>query len=364
MASSPALGYLLKAIFRGYKLVTFIWLTLLVVSAPFALKFLRATSLEFEAPPGTPGYEAQVQLDTHFPSLRNQAVLTVLLTSPNDIHDSLVEVTEFVNSSILASSQGWRVVDVLADAFLPKLSVYDLARSQLTTSDNRSSLIVVTYISSSKQEFAAAVRACIEGYEGHVSLGVTGYEALFADIHSTIEQDLTLMDTITIPLALLVFWLFLGNVRLLILPLLNIATSVILSFALMYPVAIYMLPVSSIAPTLMMSVILALSTDYCLFLLTRFNEEQNNQADVDPRRALFLSIGGMIYHAGHIITASGMTLLITFLSLLLYPCSFLQSLGAGISMALLTTILVNLFLTPAIMLLLSSVLLPPLVRIV
>ena len=59
------------------------------------------------------------------------------------------------------------------------------------------------------------------------------------------------------------------SARLLLLPIINIVVLVAAAFALMYPVALYM-DVGSTVPSLMLSVAIATSIDYSLFLLSRF----------------------------------------------------------------------------------------------
>jgi uncharacterized membrane protein YdfJ with MMPL/SSD domain len=59
-----------------------------------------------------------------------------------------------------------------------------------------------------------------------------------------------------------------------IIPLASVGLTLLISFAVMYLIARYAMTVASFAPSIMVSVAIALSIDYSLFLLTRFREEK------------------------------------------------------------------------------------------
>ena len=87
-----------------------------------------------------------------------------------------------------------------------------------------------------------------------------------------IELNLGTMDAIVIPIALILFCLMVRSLRLLILPILAMVLSLALSFATA-TVATYFTAVMSYLPSLLMSLIIAMSFDYSLFLGLRFREE-------------------------------------------------------------------------------------------
>jgi uncharacterized membrane protein YdfJ with MMPL/SSD domain len=87
-----------------------------------------------------------------------------------------------------------------------------------------------------------------------------------------LENDLLLGDGISIPSALLVLCLALKSFRFGIIPLISVAASILVIFLVMLPIA-NVTHVSSVAPNLIMSLTVALSVDYSLFILSRFREE-------------------------------------------------------------------------------------------
>ena len=92
--------------------------------------------------------------------------------------------------------------------------------------------------------------------------------------------------------------------------------------------------------------LLSLSLIQSLFMLTRYREEilsGSHSREADAVRATVRS-------SGEVILASGLTLAITFASLVAFPMNFLASIGIGASTTILTCLLVNLTFTPAMLL--------------
>ncbi|ETO19442.1 hypothetical protein RFI_17788 [Reticulomyxa filosa] len=121
----------------------------------------------------------------------------------------------------------------------------------------------------------------------------------------------------------------------------------------MRPVAEYGFNVNPFAPSIMMSVTVAMSIDYSLFLLTRFREEIEKQIkhgrtvdNVDVTAA----IRQVTRWSGKVVAFSGFILSITYVGLVFYPMVMLQSVGLGASIAVMCTILINLTCTPALLL--------------
>lgn len=89
--------------------------------------------------------------------------------------------------------------------------------------------------------------------------------------------------------------------------------------------------VASFAPNIMMSLSIAMSIDYSLFLLTRFRDDfkrlvregRTKHKDGGDEREMMESVHkavrSMILHSGKIILVSGSTLAVSFLGLALFP---------------------------------------------
>ena len=136
------------------------------------------------------------------------------------------------------------------------------------------------------------------------------------------EHDLIVMDGSAFPLAMFVLAYILRAVRLLIIPVLCILTSILTAYLIMWPIALNM-TVISFAPSVMMSTVIAMSIDYSLFLLSRYREELLNG------RKPYGAVEYMMSSAGHTVLVSGSTLAMCFLSLMFFPSPMLKSTGLG-----------------------------------
>lgn len=158
-----------------------------------------------------------------------------------------------------------------------------------------------------------------------------------------VEHDLEQMDMIAMPIALGVLAFVLRSWRLMLLPCICIGTAAALSFGvIMLPVS-YVTQIISFAPSVMMSCTVAMSIDYSLFLLSRYQEEvvQRGQ-DIED------AVHAMLCSAGHTVLVSGVTLMVCWLGLAFFPVTLLSSAGLAASFAILAAIVVNLCLTPVL----------------
>ncbi|EOD27993.1 hypothetical protein EMIHUDRAFT_366429, partial [Emiliania huxleyi CCMP1516] len=119
---------------------------------------------------------------------------------------------------------------------------------------------------------------------------------------------------------------------------------------IMYPVSYYVMDVNVCAPAMLVAVALAMSIDYSLFLLTRFNEERRRPLSPLARNLLGTSLEIALATQGHTIVVSGATLALCFTSMLVLPTSTITSMAAGAATAVLQSVLVSLSLTPALLL--------------
>merc|ERR1719197_295400 len=94
------------------------------------------------------------------------------------------------------------------------------------------------------------------------------------------HHDIAIKDPIVLPIALIVLAVVVRSWRLMLIPVFCVSCSVCLSYTIMYPVAVFAMNCSPFMPTIMISVTIAMSIDYSLFLLTRFREEIDKSPDV------------------------------------------------------------------------------------
>ena len=178
---------------------------------------------------------------------------------------------------------------------------------------------------------------------GTFRVGVTGWDCFTVASTAGAQKDLENLDMRSLPLALIVMALTLGSFPMLLIPVLNMACTTVLEFVIMAQVARRM-QVAAFAPSVMMTLTLAMSFDYSLFICSRYLEARRDGVADEARRVLKV-VGG----AGHTIVVSGSTLVACFLGLLVFPSALLRGIGVCVSVGLCTAMAMNLTLSPALL---------------
>eukprot|EP01079_Euglenida_sp_SAG-EU17-18_P011892 gene11892-2168_t len=179
-----------------------------------------------------------------------------------------------------------------------------------------------------------------------ISFSLTGAPAFIPTLTESVMHDFEMLDGVCTPMALIVLAFILHSWRLMLLPVFNILLSIDVAFFLMY-FAAKEVEVFITTPSMMMSMTIAISIDYSLFLFSRFREE----LIASPNASVKDSVRSMQASAGHTITVSGITLAVCFFGLMMFwGVKVMASLGIGCGVAVVVTLVVNLTMTPAVML--------------
>lgn len=280
--------------------------------------------------------------------------ITVLTPYTEYVTNTLMnELPKFYIPNVFVSITGYYTYNGTSVNDHSSEPVNPLAR-QFVTPDNKSTILPVSYTNVQLIDFTTInlftryLQDIIDNLDvdssiNAITVGATGQDMLFDDTQRESEADFINMDSIVLPGSMFVLALYLRNLRLMIIPILCTACSLLVSFTIMWVVANYIV-VASFAPSVMVSIIIAMSIDYSLFLLTRFREEILRGANV------IVAVRHMTRYAGHVVLLSGSTLTITFLGLIFLKLNILQSIGIACALALIISLIVNLTLTPALLL--------------
>lgn len=181
----------------------------------------------------------------------------------------------------------------------------------------------------------------------YFSVHYTGIKYFSSDLALSTRRDLMRMDVLVLPLALVLIGIVLPTANpavIWIFPLVAMLTTVsVWSVAMLYLVTPHV-QISTFTPTIMMSLTLGMGIDYTLFLLSRYLEEM-----VQKRFCRSRSICIMLQRSGHVLVLSGLTLATTFGGLVVLPLSMLKSVGIGAAVTILSSLLVNLVVVPALL---------------
>lgn len=347
-------------LFRLRYVVFVLWLVMLLGCGYLAPQYLSNTKDVFDAPKGTPSAIAKDVWHHYFlePSKLHTMVIIVhslqgknLLTDPDALAfcrniDSTL--TNTVNSSTVIYPDAWRMPTGFFEAnkSIPILAVEFLSADQETMFWTIQFTSIGTSQSNDMVKMMRGVIGDLDQRPDDFEIGLTGQDAMNMDVAAGTGHDMTHTDVIIIPLCMFILMLYLKSIRLMIIPLLAIALSVVTAFAIMLPIAKNYWHVASFAPAIQMSLTVAMSIDYSLFLLTRYREEILSGRHTRERDA----VAATVTHSGEVVLASGLTLAITFASLIVFPMDFLSSIGLGASITILCCVIVNLTLSPAVLL--------------
>jgi putative drug exporter of the RND superfamily len=175
---------------------------------------------------------------------------------------------------------------------------------------------------------------------------VGGTTAIFADINSANNRDLSVI----LPVAALLIAIILALLlRSLVAPV-YLVVAVLLNFAATLGSAVYLFQgaaghpgVTFQLPIVLYLFVLAIGTDYNILMIARLREEA--RAGNEPRQAAALGV----HHAGPSVAAAGLILAGTFAALALAPVSFLQQIGFSVAVGiLLSGFVMSLFLVPSL----------------
>ncbi|MFC3504650.1 MMPL family transporter [Micromonospora krabiensis] len=175
---------------------------------------------------------------------------------------------------------------------------------------------------------------------------VGGTTAIFADINSANNRDLSVILPVAAALIALILALLL---RSLVAPI-YLVIAVLLNFAATLGATVYLFQgirgepgVTFQLPIILYLFVVAIGTDYNILMIARLREEA--RAGNEPHQAAAIGVE----HAGPTVAAAGLILAGTFAVLILAPISFLQQMGFAVAIGIvLSAFVMSMFFVPAL----------------
>ena len=209
------------------------------------------------------------------------------------------------------------------------ISYWSLGNSPfLKSKDGNSGLMFVYFKTTDFTETGKLGGNYQEKYDGkyrNLEVYVSG-EAVFANaINGNIQEDLKVAEFISIPLTFLLLLLVFGALVASAMPLVIGITAIIGTFFVMYLLTLFT-DVSIFVLNLTTGLGLGLGIDYALLIVNRFREELAKGLSKES------AIVNTMKTAGKTVFYSGLTVVVTLISLIFFPLNFLKSMGyAGAS---------------------------------
>lgn len=191
---------------------------------------------------------------------------------------------------------------------------------------------------------AEEVRSLLEqhapdGLEHHL----TGLPGLAADQAEGLTRSFETTAIASAVLVLLILVIVYRSIVAALVPLVTIAVAFFVARGVVALGADNGFEVSSLIETFMVVMIFGAGTDYCLFVVSRYQEELTKGDPLRPtlRRTMSVIAG--------VIAASAATVIVAFSSLMTAQFGLYRSMGPGLAMAIALTLIAGLTLTPAIL---------------
>ena len=188
----------------------------------------------------------------------------------------------------------------------------------------------------------AAVEHQSNSSSGVQSALVTGGDAISYDFGQSAESDLTLILPVTVILLIVATGLFFRSILTPFVTLGTIGVALGISQVFIVLVATYIAKVDFTVPTILLTILIGVGTDYSVFILARYREERVNGYSVQQ------AIETSVTWAGESITTSGATVIISFLSLAFTSVLYLRTIGYVVGLGVLVALLIALTMVPAV----------------
>eukprot|EP01084_Bolivina_argentea_P142651 250593_1 len=372
---------LTEVIFRFIKrfklFIIIFWTILAVLSCFYGLDLPNQTVFQFLPPKGSESDIAYNEMQKYFPEFLFIDTEVIIVEAKWDITDNHTILNKYSNQIYkLINDSIWNKVNPKYNLLMDIQSYYSTANVSTNTITvqgqnysiqsyidmakkpkyiDRNQDVMLIYIQSNingastqtLNGFIAAVKTELNEINSQYTdydITLTGGITIFQECMDAISHDMTSKDIVVMPLIFCFMIYMIGSWKLIILPAISLGMTIIISFGIFYPFAIYLLQVNPSAPSIMMFLSMALSIDYSMFLLSRFALERKNGKSVNN------SVKGMIKYSGHVVCLSGIVLIVCYLALVLFPIAGMETVGYGAAVTIFICILVNITMSSSIIL--------------
>lgn len=342
------------------RLILLLAITVCGLCIPSASRFLSSTQNVYSEIAGSRSAVAREKMKEYFGHLPPESDLILVqqqreeafAPSPNLVSSGLLVEISTMTQDFL-QSRGFSDIEVDSYPVFQEQGFPHIA-SQLVSEDLRSALLVLRRIGVPINKTVGALesdlilelrRRYLDVSDSSLAyIGVAGIAPFVVDGSRSAAKDLARSNPICIPLCFMVLAFVVQSWRLMLITLLCMICANTVCFACLSWMADSGVVMSTSVPIMGESCLMALTFDYSLFLLVRFQEEiaigMTHQG----------AVTASVRRSGHVILASGFTLCYCAMAVQQLPLQESFSLSIGILAAILCAMAVNLFITPTVLL--------------
>ncbi len=242
----------------------------------------------------------------------------------------------------------------LAGSIVWKPGAYSLGRGLSTlvsslVSPSRDTTLVTLGLNQSSDANVVALRSAVAtalaetgASSGVESALVTGGDAISYDFGNSAQADLSLILPVTIILLIVATGIFFRSALTPFLTLGTIGVGLGISQVFIVIVGVLIAKVDFTIPTILLTVLIGVGTDYSVFVTARYREERVNGRSVQQ------AVETAVAWAGESIATSGATVIISFLALTFTSVVFLRTMGFVVGLGVLVALSIALTMVPAL----------------
>lgn len=287
-----------------------------------------------------PGTESSRELTLERETFGNRSIDAIILFSSDDQTVDDAGFREEVQRTVGAIPQ---------DSVVSVLTWYDTQDRAMVSKDQHATAVYVSLAGETQNDFIDSydeLRPVVE--ESSLDVAFAGPYAVYSDVNEETKSDLLRAEIVSLPIVLLLSLIIFRSVVAALMPLLVGAVAVLGARATIAGLN-ELVDVSIFAPNIITLLGLGLAIDYALFVVSRFREEIARTPD-DTGKALVRTMAT----AGRTVAFSALTVAAAMSSLLVFPQTFLKSIGYGGIAAVLIAMVAALTVLPAALALLGT----------
>jgi trehalose monomycolate/heme transporter len=285
-----------------------------------------------------PDSETSKELEAEQDAFGNRSVDVVAIYSDDELTADSAEFRAAVQNV---------VARIPHDAVSSVVPYYEAPPEQgLVSTDEHSAQVLISLAGETQDDFLknyAEIETSLEA-DG-LETDVAGSFAVYSDVNEITSEDLERAELISLPIVILLAFLIFGSLVAASMPALVGLISMVGALAVVRLLTNFT-EVSVFSVNVISLLGIGLAIDYALFVISRFREELALLPDDDPG-ASATAIQNTMVTAGRTVFFSGLTVAAALASLLIFPQSFLRSMGYGGIAAVMIAMLAALTVLPA-----------------
>ncbi|MFN8196189.1 MAG: MMPL family transporter [Nocardioidaceae bacterium] len=309
-------------------------LAVVVAAAGYAIGVFGPLSNGGFSDPGSESARVESAIRADFP---RQAVDLVAVYSSPDL---------LVTDPAFRTSVEQALATVREELRIQTTTWYDDQQPSLVGNDGHATRVLITLPGDGEEARVDAFRRIkpLLHADG-LDTAVGGMYAVYDDVDAQVSEDIARAESISMPFVFLLSLLIFGSLVAALMPTMVGGVAVVGAFAVVRLLTL-VTDVSVFAINVITLMGMGLAIDYALFVVSRFREELGGESS---REAVGAALERTMATAGRTVFFSGVIVAASLSSLLLFPMTFLRSMGLGGMAAVLVAMTASLTVLPAVL---------------